>query len=101
MKNFNINVYEEASSDLKYALNYYKKISPARARKFLTAANSSFNDLKKNPFYQIRYDNFRLKVIKGFPYVIHFIVEEKTKTVFVYGIRNSHQNPETTYFITK
>jgi hypothetical protein len=34
-----------------------------------------------------------MKVVKHFPYIIHYIVDEKTFTISVYGIRNSYQDP--------
>jgi plasmid stabilization system protein ParE len=101
MKKFKIVLYDDAVTDFSKALDYYKKISPSVAKKFHSSVNTTFNELKKNPFYQIRYDNFRLKLIKKFPYLLHFIVDEKNKIVFVYGIRSSHQNPDTSYFRNK
>ena len=101
MKRFKIVLYDDAIEDFNKALGYYRNISPAVTKKFHRAVNSAFNDLKKNPFYQIRYDNFRLKLVKRFPYLVHFIVDDKTKTVFVFGIRNSYQNPQTSYFLNK
>jgi plasmid stabilization system protein ParE len=101
MKRFKIVVYDDAIADFNKALDYYRNISPALTKKFHSAVNTAFNDLKKNPFYQIRYDNFRLKLVKKFPYLLHFIIDENNKTVFVYGIRNSYQDPNTSYFLKK
>src|SRR5690554_1844316 len=61
---------------------------------FIKLVNTALNDLKKNPHYQIRYDNFRMKIVKKFPYVIHYILDENRQIVFVYGIRNSYQDPD-------
>lgn len=97
MKKFKIVLYDDAIIDFNKALEYYRNISPAVAKKFYRAVNTTFNDLNKNPFYQLRYDNFRLKPVKKFPFLLHFIVDEHTNTVFIYGIRNSHQNPDTSY----
>ncbi len=101
MKKFKIVLYKDAIADFNDALKYYRNINPNVAKKFYTAVNSTFTNLKKNPFYQIRYDNFRMKLVKKFPYVLHFIIDEDAKTVFVYGIRNSHKNPDNSYFLNK
>lgn len=101
MEKFRIVLYNDAIIDFNAALDYYRSISPTLAKKFHGSVNTTFNELKKNPFYQIRYDNFRLKLVKKFPYLIHFIVDAKMKTIFVYGIRSSHQNPENTYFFNE
>ncbi len=101
MKKFKIVLYDDAIIDFNKALDYYRDINPTVAKKFHSAINTTFNDLKKNPFYQIRYDNFRLKLVKKFPYLLHFIVDEKTKSIFIYGVRSSHQNPDTSYFLNE
>ena len=101
MEKFKVDLYDEAIADLNKALKHYRDISPSLAKKLHGAVNTAINDLKKNPFYQIRYDNFRMKLVKKFPYVLHFIIDDNAKTVFIYGIRNSNQNPDTTYFFNK
>jgi plasmid stabilization system protein ParE len=94
MKKFNIRILNQASEELQEAFDYYHQINPKIAKKFFNQTNIALNDLKKNPFYQIRYDEFRMKIVKKFPYIIHFIVDQKNDTVLVYGIRNSYQNPD-------
>ncbi len=97
MKRFKVLLLDEAGNDFSNALEYYKKINLIIAHKFHKATSKSLNDLKKNPFYQIRYDDFRIKTIKNYPYVLHFTVNEQLNCVFVFGIRNTFQNPETSY----
>ena len=94
MKSFTIRVLSSAEADLDEAFEYYSDISPKLAERFIKLVNTALNDLKKNPNYQIRYDNFRMKIVKKFPYVIHYILDENRQIVFVYGIRNSYQDPD-------
>jgi toxin ParE1/3/4 len=94
MKKFKILILNQASEEFEEAFEYYKKINPKLAKKFFNQTNISLNDLKKNPFYQIRYDDFRMKIVKKFPYIIHYIVYENSNNVTVYGILNSNQNPD-------
>lgn len=95
MKSFKVRILDHATQEFREAFEYYKEINPKIAKKFFYYTNTALDDLKKNPFYQIRYDEFRMKIVKKFPYIIHYIVDEKERTVLVYGIRNSYQNPET------
>ena len=94
MRKFKIKILNAAIDDFEIAFDYYQKINPMVAKKFFTQTNNAFNDLKKNPFYQIRYDEFRMKIVKKFPYIIHYIVDQENAIVYVYGIRNSFQNPK-------
>lgn len=98
MQKFKVLLYDGAVEDYKNAIDYYSNISPKVVNKFHNAINSTFNELKKNPFYQIRYDKMRMKLVKNFPYLIHFMVDENANTVLVYGIRNAYRNPATSYF---
>ena len=98
MKCFEIILHDDAIADMKNALVYYGTIYSSLAEKFKESVENTFTELKKNPFYQIRYDNVRMRIVKGFPYVIHFVVDEKANSVFVYGIRNSSQYPSSSWF---
>ena len=94
MKSFSIRVLASAEADLNEAFKYYSEINPKLGQRFLKLINAALNDLKKNPNYQVRYDNFRMKVVNKFPYVIHYILDEDQQIVFIYGIRNTYQNPD-------
>ncbi|RFC55329.1 type II toxin-antitoxin system RelE/ParE family toxin [Brumimicrobium aurantiacum] len=94
MKSFSIRVLKSAVADLDEAYEYYTDINPKLGERFIKIVNATINDLKKYPYYQIRYDSFRMKVINKFPYVIHYTLDEKKQIVFIYGIRNSYQNPK-------
>ena len=98
MKHFEIILLDDAIMDIQNTIDYYNTISTSLAKKFHKAVNNAFTELKKNPFYQVRYDNVRLRTVKGFPYVLHFVVDENPNIVFVFGVRNSSQNPDTSYF---
>jgi toxin ParE1/3/4 len=98
MHNYKIIILDDADNDFRQALSYYKNIKPALAKAFITAVKTAINDLKKNPFYEVRYNDFRLKLVKKYPYIIHYIVNESNTTISIYGIRNTHQDPNTSWF---
>jgi hypothetical protein len=41
--------------------------------------------LQANPYSQVRYQQVRIRTVKNFPYLIHFIVQENKIEVF--GVR--------------
>ena len=67
MIKFKSRILNEAIDDFEKAYAYYKKINVKVANNFFSQTNKAFNDLKKNPFNQIRYDEFRMKTVKNFP----------------------------------
>ena len=98
---FDIVLHDSAVEDIRLAIYYYKNISPRLAKKFHTSVKSTFNELRKNPFYEIRYDNVRMRLVKNFPYLLHFVVIESEKIVIIYGVRHAAQDPYTSYFFDK
>ena len=98
MKNYKALVYNEAKADYNEALKYYQNVSSAVAKKFRNAVAAAIKDIQKNPFYEVKYDDFRLKLVKKFLYLIHYIVNENDNTLYIYGIRNTSKDPNTSYF---
>src|SRR5690349_2355016 len=84
----------EAIKDLQEAINYYSSISIPLGRKFHTQVGSILAELSQLPFYEVRYDDVRMRKIKLFPYIIHFRIDEKALIVRVYAIRFALMNPE-------
>jgi len=65
----------------------------------LIIVNNTFYELKEFPFYEIRYDQIRMRKIKVFQYVVHFVIEEELQIVRIYGIRFGLRDPESAWFL--
>lgn len=50
--------------------------------------------LEEIPFFQIRYDEMRIRQVKKFPILLHYVLYETTKTAIIYGVRFAQQNPD-------
>lgn len=83
---------KRAFSDIDEALSYYNKVSPQLAKRFLVETKKAIKSLTKNPFFQIRYKDYRCLPIKIFPFMFHFVVDEKSKTVVVYALINTSKD---------
>ncbi|QQQ27302.1 type II toxin-antitoxin system RelE/ParE family toxin [Chryseobacterium indoltheticum] len=91
---FEIFQYPEADQDILAAVNYYKEISNSTASNFEKELSKAYDQLERNPFFQIRYDDVRVLPLKKFPYIILFHIDEIKKIVFVISVFCTHQNPE-------
>mgnify|MGYP003599940623 CR=1 FL=1 len=91
---FKVSILKSAKSDLRDGSDYYGAISKELKARFLTNFNDTLNQLKEIPYFQIRFDEFRLRQDKNFPVMVHYILYESTKTAIVFGIRFAKSNPD-------
>lgn len=91
---YNIKLDPEVSFDIQNAIDYYNKIDDKLGERFKLVLSTYIDYLISNPFYQIRYDNIRCLYTKPFPFLIHFVVDEKTKTVRILAILHTSKDPK-------
>jgi len=91
---FEIFHYPEANEDILEAVNYYKTISKSTALNFKQQLAKAYDQLERNPFFQIRYDDVRVLPLKKFPYIILFHRDKIQKFMYVISVFCTHQNPE-------
>ncbi|SMP03023.1 type II toxin-antitoxin system RelE/ParE family toxin [Chryseobacterium profundimaris] len=73
---FEIFQYPEANQDILDAVDYYKTISNSTVSSFEKQLSKAYDQLERNTFFQIRYDDVRVLPIKKFPYIILFHIDE-------------------------
>jgi len=74
---YKIVIVDEAKTDYKNSLLWYKAIHPKLAVRFNDSFKKSIAILKKDPsLFQVRYDNIRILFLKTFPYAIHYSIYE-------------------------
>ena len=95
---FEIILYPDAILDIQAGIDHYKLVSAELGKKFLFQVNNTLEELKQFPFYELRYDNVRMRKIKVFPYAIHFVVDEEKNIISIYGVRFALLNPESSWF---
>ena len=93
MPSYQIKIEERALLDIQQGFNYYEEQQPNLGVRFNNSVFQAFEVLKRNPFYQIRYDNFRCLPINKFPFMIHYEVEGASKTIIIYAVINTYRDP--------
>ena len=84
----------EVYDDIQSGIDWYDSKQKGLGRQFFEAIQKEYSVLKRTPVFQIRYDDVHCLPVRRFPYMIHFIVEEDSKTVVVLGVINSYLNPK-------
>lgn len=73
--------------DLKDAAMFYAKISIKLADQFLDEVTVAKDFLRENPYANdIMYEDIRQHLLKKFPYHLHYMIEEESKSVVILAI---------------
>jgi hypothetical protein len=95
--NYKIVIIDEAKLDYKEALNYYKDINPKLGKRFNQSFKDSLDLIKKKPeLFQNRFENVRIKMLKTFPYLIHFTIYDNL--IVIKAIYHSSRNSKLNLF---
>ncbi len=94
---FKVIVLPTAIKDIQEIIDFYDTIQQGLSEKFDNELNDYFLTLQKNPFFQTRYINVRCLPLKKFPVMIHFLIDEKLKTVYIRAVLNTAKNPDTSW----
>ncbi|MBW6483704.1 MAG: type II toxin-antitoxin system RelE/ParE family toxin [Vicingaceae bacterium] len=89
---FIVVVEKRALKDAQKAIDYYDEQRIGLGEKFNAALDKHILAIANNPFYQLRYKDYRALPIKKFPYLILFYIQEDANTVFVTAIFHTKQN---------
>lgn len=89
---FTIIIKEQAKVNLENAAIYYNEQRDGLGYDFLEAVETALHDISLNPSgYQIKYDVFRTKLIKPFPYLLIF--ELLNNEIIIYQCFAAKDNP--------
>ena len=94
MSKFSVKLSFRAVVDINNGVDYYNDIQKDLGKRFGNDVKSSINKIKRNPFFQIRYDNIRCLPLGTFPFMIHFEVLESNNLIIIYGIINTYLNTD-------
>ena len=90
---YTIKITPTAFNDLQNSIDYYNKQQKGLGKKFNTAIQNAFTQLKRVPASgSFMYDNVRYRVISKFPYIILYELTAHD-TIAVYRVFNTSQNP--------
>ncbi len=95
MKKYTVKIEPEALADIQEITDWYNKAQAGLGKRFQKAAIKHINSLKTDPqVYAIRYKEIRCVLIKKFPYMAHFYVNDGNNTVEVLAVISTHRNPK-------
>jgi plasmid stabilization system protein ParE len=85
-----------AKKDIREVALWYEEKQTGLGKRFTEQVRESISFITKNPkAFNIRYDNVRTAVLRVFPFMIHYTIDEGNKTVIVSAVLHTSRNPET------
>lgn len=94
---FTLIVEPHVEFDIDNAVEFYTSKSKSLGTRFYESARAAIRSLETHAYYEVKYDGVRTLLIKKFPYMIHFTINEKTRIVTVLAVICCYKNPETAY----
>jgi len=95
MKKYRIKIAPEALSDIRDITDWYNSQKIDLGKTFKDTVIKQINDLTDDPqIFAIRYKEIRCMLVKKFPYLVHFYINEKTSVVEVLAVISTDRNPK-------
>ena len=94
MKAYTIKIEPEAYQDIQEAIDWYNHQQPGLGGRFQMEIKATFNKLKRHPFFQIRYDNVHCFLLKRFPYMVHYTIDEENSNIIVRAVFCTSNDPK-------
>ena len=84
-----------AKLDIGESAKWYENRQKGLGKKFVQEIRIKMDVIRKNPkAFAVRYKKVRTAVLNIFPYIIHYTVEEKQKTIIVSAVLHTSRNSE-------
>jgi len=82
-----------AQKEIENAIDYYSDLSVNTPLKFIQKIEETYSLISNNPYFRIYYKNFRGVVIKGFPFMLFYVITEDEQKVIIYSCFHTSKNP--------
>ena len=94
MKKHKVKIELEALTDIQDITDWYNKAQKGVGKRFQNTVIKQINSLSKNPhIYEVRYKEIRCMIVKKFPYMVHFYINDDNNTVEILAVISTDRNP--------
>lgn len=95
MSRYQIKIFPDALQDIQQATDWYNEQLPGLGGRFQKQTIKQINKLKSTAaFYNIRYGNVRCMVIRKFPFMVHFTLNDQQNIVAIFAVFHTSRNPQ-------
>ncbi len=95
MNLYKVKIEPEALTDIEEIIKWYNEQQIGLGLKFKKVVFNQVRYLAKSPFiYSIRYNEIRCMLIKKFPFMVHYFVNDENRTVEILAVISTSRNPK-------
>ncbi|OYQ43283.1 hypothetical protein CHU92_03550 [Flavobacterium cyanobacteriorum] len=87
---YRIIISPQAQVDIEDAFDFYATRSETAPSGFINDIEEAYSNLSLNPFYRVRYKDFRVLPLKRFPFILIFLIDDDT--VIIKGCFHTSKN---------
>jgi plasmid stabilization system protein ParE len=92
---YKIKVDPIARLDLLESIIWYNEQQPELGRRYYNSVQQTIKSIKANPYkFQIRYKILRMALVRKFPFMVMFLVDEDKKQIAITAILHTSRNPK-------
>lgn len=92
---FKVSISNEAKIDLEsHYLHYREFVTKKVADQFFKSFIDAQNSLKKNPYHEIKFEDFRVSPLKKYPFIIIYFINSDFKTIIISRVFHTSKNPK-------
>jgi toxin ParE1/3/4 len=91
---YKVEIDRRVHLEIEQTIGYLVERNFPAAKKLFEIIQKTYLALSKNPYYQVRYKQIRCIPIKGFPFMFHFSINEKTNVVQIHAFIHTAKNPK-------
>jgi plasmid stabilization system protein ParE len=83
-----------AKADIQDSSTWYEAQQKGLGKTFILFIRESIQFITANPYsFQVRFDEIRTAVVKKFPFLIHYLIDENSKTVIIVAVFHTSRDP--------
>ena len=98
MRRYKVVIAPRVFSEIQFAIDYYNEQQKGLVKRFFSEVKRTIEDIRKWPLYQIRYDDVRCLLVRKFPFMFHFAVDETAGIIYIHAVIHTSLNPDEHWF---
>jgi plasmid stabilization system protein ParE len=92
---YKLKIEQEALQDIQEITDWYNSQVQGLGSRFQKQAKSQVNSLKTNPhIYSNRYVDVNCMLIKKFPFLVHYTINDDAFLVEIFAVIHTSRNPK-------